>query len=423
MAANAALGGAAPGSTPPAIRDREPPAWLRAQKLTPARARELLTDLESPCPGEDADARTRHSDAQAKKFALLVFGMGAVNAPEVCDATPARSNAASPGGSKKEDAFAAAVASCASHPDRDVRVLAVDALVAIAERDPKAAAPHVGALVTLLRDPEDAPLALAALRRETFPRLCRAAAAAAATRTSPSFFSAAPPRRAAPSSHAHDAFDVLAAALAARGPDAFARNASALQLVDALGPETAWRHADAVAAFVAAAGGDVSVGGVSASVEDARRDATRDETVAAAEEDEEADKSESVSRGKRICLAEVPAHGFALCELALRALRGSPEAATRHVALARRWTAARSVPEPVRNAAAGLVRFADSRNAEIFREMRDMRGERARVEGAAVVLESEEDGRAENVAPKKTAAGVSAARRSPAFYDVRPDAT
>ena len=415
MAANAALGGAAPGSTPPAIRDREPPAWLRAQKLTPARARELLTDLESPCPGEDADAQRRHSDAQAKKFALLVFSMGAANAP-AGDATPARSNeGSSPGGSKKEedasDAFAAAVASCASHPDGDVRVLAADALVAIAEREPKAAAPHVDALVGLLRYPEDVSLALAALRRDTFPRLCRAALAAAAT------------RKAAPSAHAHDAFDILAAALNARGDEAFAQNASALQLVDALGPETAWRHADAVAAFVAAAGGDVSVGGVSASVEDARRDATRDETVAAAEEDEEADKSESVSRGKRICLAEVPAHGFALCELALRALRGSPEAATRHVALARRWTAARSVPEPVRNAAAGLVRFADSRNAEIFREMRDMRGERARVEGAAVVLESKEDGRAENVAPKKTAAGVSAARRSPAFYDVRPDAT
>ena len=335
MAANAALGGAAPGSTPPAIRDREPPAWLRAQKLTPARARELLTDLESPCPGEDADARTRHSDAQAKKFALLVFGMGAVNAPEVCDATPARSNAASPGGSKKEDAFAAAVASCASHPDRDVRVLAVDALVAIAERDPKAAAPHVGALVTLLRDPEDAPLALAALRRETFPRQCRAAAAAAATRKSPSFSSAPPPQKAAPSVHAFDASDVLAAALAARGPEAFARNATALQMVDALGPEVAWQHADAVAAFVS---------------------------------EDDAEHGED-TRGQPP--AKTPAHGFALCELALRALRGSPEASTRFVALARCWTAARGVPESVRRAAAGLVRFADSRRAEILREAHD----------------------------------------------------
>ena len=233
MTAETALAGAAPGLASPAIRDREPPDWLRAQKLTPARARELLADLESPCPGEDADAQRRHSDAQAKKFALLVFSMGAANAP-ASDATPARSNeGSSPGGSKKEedasDAFAAAVASCASHPDGDVRVLAADALVAIAEREPKAAAPHVDALVGLLRYPEDVSLALAALRRDTFPRLCRDALAAAAT------------RRAAPSAHAHDAFDILAAALNARGDEAFARNASALQLVDALGPEVVWR--------------------------------------------------------------------------------------------------------------------------------------------------------------------------------------
>lgn len=222
MTADAALAGAAPGSASPAIRDREPPAWLRgAQKLTPARARELLADLESPCPGADADAQRRHSDAQAKKLALLVFGLGAANAPAEKQTTPKRqSPAASPrqGLSKTEeedsDAFAAAVAACASHPDRDVRILAVDALVAIAERDPKAAAPHVGALIGLLRDPEDASLALAALRSETFPARCRAAAAAAATRKVPSSCSA----------HAFDAFDVLAAALAARGPDAFMKS-------------------------------------------------------------------------------------------------------------------------------------------------------------------------------------------------------
>ena len=80
MTAETALAGAAPGFASPAIREREPPDWLRAQKLTPARARELLADLESPCPGEDADAQRRHSDAHAKKFALLVFSMGAANA-------------------------------------------------------------------------------------------------------------------------------------------------------------------------------------------------------------------------------------------------------------------------------------------------------------------------------------------------------
>ena len=217
MTAETALAGAAPGLASPAIRDREPPDWLRAQKLTPARARELLADLESPCPGEDADAQRRHSDAQAKKFALLVFSMGAANAP-ASDATPARSNeGSSPGGSKKEedasDAFAAAVASCASHPDGDVRVLVADALVAIAEREPKAAAPHVDALVGLLRYPEDVSLALAARPRH-LPRLCETLAAAAMG-------------RAAPSAHAHDAFDILAAALNARGDEAFARNASA----------------------------------------------------------------------------------------------------------------------------------------------------------------------------------------------------
>ena len=42
MTAETALAGAAPGLASPAIRDREPPDWLRAQKLTPARARELL---------------------------------------------------------------------------------------------------------------------------------------------------------------------------------------------------------------------------------------------------------------------------------------------------------------------------------------------------------------------------------------------
>ena len=334
MITDTALGGAVPGVEPPAIRDREPPDWLRAQ-IAQKRARELLTVLKSPCPGEDADARTRHSDAQAKKLALLVFGYGAVNAL-AGDATPARSNAASTGGSKEEeDAFVAAVASCVSHPDHDVRVLAVDALVAIAERDPKAAEPHVDALVSLLRYPEDASLALAALRRETFPRQCRAAAAAAATRKSPSFSSAPPPQKAAPSVHAFDASDVLAAALAARGPEAFARNATALQMVDALGPEVAWQHADAVAAFVS---------------------------------EDDAEHGED-TRGQPP--AKTPAHGFALCELALRALRWSPEASTRFVALARCWTAARGVPESVRRAAAGLVRFADSRRAEILREAHD----------------------------------------------------
>ena len=398
MTAETALAGAAPGLASPAIRDREPPDWLRAQKLTPARARELLADLESPCPGEDADAQRRHSDAQAKKFALLVFSMGAANAP-ASDATPARSNeGSSPGGSKKEedasDAFAAAVASCASHPDGDVRVLAADALVAIAEREPKAAAPHVDALVGLLRYPEDVSLALAALRRDTFPRLCRAALAAAAM------------GRAAPSAHAHDAFDILDAALNARGDEAFARNASALQLVDALGPEVAWRHADAVAAFVAArpADGDVS-DFVPKNVTNER------ESIAASSCNE----------------AMVPAHGFVLCELALRALRRSPEASTRFAADARRWADDGSprVPESTRDAATSLVRFADARNAEIRRELSDMRGHRA-LEGAEAV--GGEGKRADAPAAKLANAGKSGGdgeKKSPGrlFYDVRPDTT
>jgi hypothetical protein len=391
MTAETALAGAAPGFASPAIREREPPDWLRAQKLTPARARELLADLESPCPGEDADAQRRHSDAQAKKFALLVFSMGAANAP-AGDATPARSNeGSSPGGSKKEedasDAFAAAVASCASHPDGDVRVLAADALVAIAERDPKAAAPHVDALVGLLRYPEDVSLALAALRRDTFPRLCRAALAAAAT------------RKAAPSAHAHDAFDILAAALNARGDEAFAQNASALQLVDALGPEVVWRHADAVAAFVAPRPAD---GGVSDVV------------------------PKNVTNESSSNEALVPAHGFVLCELALRALRRSPEASTRFAADARRWADDGSprVPESTRDAATSLVRFADARNAEIRRELSDMRyGSRA-LEGAEAV--GGEGKRADAPAAKLANAGKSGGeKKSPGrlFYDVRPDTT
>jgi hypothetical protein len=390
MTAETALAGAAPGFASPAIREREPPDWLRAQKLTPARARELLADLESPCPGEDADAQRRHSDAQAKKFALLVFSMGAANAP-AGDATPARSNeGSSPGGSKKEedasDAFAAAVASCASHPDGDVRVLAADALVAIAERDPKAAAPHVDALVGLLRYPEDVSLALAALRRDTFPRLCRAALAAAAT------------RKAAPSAHAHDAFDILAAALNARGDEAFAQNASALQLVDALGPEVVWRHADAVAAFVAPRPAD---GGVSDVV------------------------PKNVTNESSSNEALVPAHGFVLCELALRALRRSPEASTRFAADARRWADDGSprVPESTRDAATSLVRFADARNAEIRRELSDMRGRRA-LEGAEAV--GGEGKRADAPAAKLANAGKSGGeKKSPGrlFYDVRPDTT
>ena len=391
MTAETALAGAAPGFASPAIREREPPDWLRAQKLTPARARELLADLESPCPGEDADAQRRHSDAQAKKFALLVFSMGAANAP-AGDATPARSNeGSSPGGSKKEedasDAFAAAVASCASHPDGDVRVLAADALVAIAEREPKAAAPHVDALVGLLRYPEDVSLALAALRRDTFPRLCRAALAAAAT------------RKAAPSAHAHDAFDILAAALNARGDEAFAQNASALQLVDALGPEVVWRHADAVAAFVAPRPAD---GGVSDVV------------------------PKNVTNESSSNEALVPAHGFVLCELALRALRRSPEASTRFAADARRWADDGSprVPESTRDAATSLVRFADARNAEIRRELSDMRyGSRA-LEGAEAV--GGEGKRADAPAAKLANAGKSGGeKKSPGrlFYDVRPDTT
>jgi len=391
MTAETALAGAAPGFASPAIREREPPDWLRAQKLTPARARELLADLESPCPGEDADAQRRHSDAQAKKFALLVFSMGAANAP-AGDATPARSNeGSSPGGSKKEedasDAFAAAVASCASHPDGDVRVLAADALVAIAERDPKAAAPHVDALVGLLRYPEDVSLALAALRRDTFPRLCRAALAAAAT------------RRAAPSAHAHDAFDILAAALNARGDEAFAQNASALQLVDALGPEVVWRHADAVAAFIAPrpADGDVS-------------------DVVPKNVTNESSSNE----------AFVPAHGFVLCELALRALRRSPEASTRFAADARRWADDGSprVPESTRDAATSLVRFADARNAEIRRELSDMRHGCRALEGAEAV--DGEGKRADAPAAKLANAGKSGGgKKSPGrlFYDVRPDTT
>ena len=394
MTAETALAGAAPGLASPAIRDREPPDWLRAQKLTPARARELLADLESPCPGEDADAQRRHSDAQAKKFALLVFSMGAANAP-AGDATPARSNeGSSPGGSKKEedasDAFAAAVASCASHPDGDVRVLAADALVAIAERDPKAAAPHVDALVGLLRYPEDVSLALAALRRDTFPRLCRAALAAAAT------------RRAAPSAHAHDAFDILAAALNTRGDEAFAQNASALQLVDALGPEVVWRHADAVAAFVAPrpADGDVS-------------------DVVPKNEKRKTNESSSNE-------ALVPAHGFVLCELALRALRRSPEASTRFAADARRWADDGSprVPESTRDAATSLVRFADARNAEIRRELSDMRHGCRALEGAEAV--GGEGKRADTPAAKLANAGKGAGeKKSPGrlFYDVRPDTT
>ena len=393
MTAETALAGAAPGFASPAIREREPPDWLRAQKLTPARARELLADLESPCPGEDADAQRRHSDAHAKKFALLVFSMGAANAP-ASDATPARSNeGSSPGGSKKEedasDAFAAAVASCASHPDGDVRVLAADALVAIAEREPKAAAPHVDALVGLLRYPEDVSLALAALRRDTFPRLCRAALAAAAM------------GRAAPSAHAHDAFDILAAALNARGDEAFAQNASALQLVDALGPEVVWRHADAVAAFIAPRPAD---GGVSDVV------------------------PKNVTNESSSNEALVPAHGFVLCELALRALRRSPEASTRFAADARRWADDGSprVPESTRDAATSLVRFADARNAEIRRELSDMRyGSRA-LEGAEAV--GGEGKRADAPAAKLANAGKSGGdgeKKSPGrlFYDVRPDTT
>lgn len=394
MTAETALAGAAPGFASPALREREPPDWLRAQKLTPARARELLADLESPCPGEDADAQRRHSDAQAKKFALLVFSMGAANAP-AGDATPARSNeGSSPGGSKKEedasDAFAAAVASCASHPDGDVRVLAADALVAIAERDPKAAAPHVDALVGLLRYPEDVSLALAALRRDTFPRLCRAALAAAAT------------RRAAPSAHAHDAFDILAAALNTRGDEAFEQNASALQLVDALGPEVVWRHADAVAAFVAPrpADGDVS-------------------DVVPKNEKRKTNESSSNE-------ALVPAHGFVLCELALRALRRSPEASTRFAADARRWADDGSprVPESTRDAATSLVRFADARNAEIRRELSDMRHGCRALESAEAV--GGEGKRADAPAAKLANAGKSGGeKKSPGrlFYDVRPDTT
>ena len=82
----------------------------------------------------------------------------------------------------------------------------------------------------------------------------------------------------------------------------------------------------------------------------------------------------------------VPAHGFVLCELALRALRRSPEASTRFAADARRQGRRGSprFPESTRDAATSLVRFADARNAEIRRELSDMRGHRA-LEGAEAV--------------------------------------
>ena len=212
---------------------------------------------------------------------------------------------------------------------------------------------------------------------------------------------AAATRRAAPSAHAHDAFDILAAALNARGDEAFAQNASALQLVDALGPEVVWRHADAVAAFVAPrpADGDVS-------------DVVPKNVIPA--------KNESSSNE-----ALVPAHGFVLCELALRALRRSPEASTRFAADARRWADDGSprVPESTRDAATSLVRFADARNAEIRRELSDMRGRRA-LEGAEAV--GGEGKRADAPAAKLANAGKSGGeKKSPGrlFYDVRPDTT
>jgi hypothetical protein len=122
----------------------------------------------------------------------------------------------------------------------------------------------------------------------------------------------------------------------------------------------------------------------------------------------------------------VPAHGFVLCELALRALRRSPEASTRFAADARRWADDGSprVPESTRDAATSLVRFADARNAEIRRELSDMRyGSRA-LEGAEAV--GGEGKRADAPAAKLANAGKSGGeKKSPGrlFYDVRPDTT
>ena len=75
----------APTTTTPADTTtlrRAPPAWLTAEKLTTERAHQLLDDLLAPCPSPDADAETHRADAQRKKFALLVFAMGAGKRPE-----------------------------------------------------------------------------------------------------------------------------------------------------------------------------------------------------------------------------------------------------------------------------------------------------------------------------------------------------
>ena len=89
------------------------------------------------------------------------------------------------------------------------------------------------------------------------------------------------------------------------------------------------------------------------------------------------------------------------------------------------------LPESLRNAAFGFVRFADSRNAEIRREMDDINGRR--VSASARVLTNGGDGKFSSQPADKASTAFRKNSPSPVtvppsnerrafFYDTRPDA-
>ena len=357
MSSGSPLAVTAPRAPTGVTNPRDPPKWLCAEKLTASRANQLLNDLERPCPSPEADAEQHSTDAQRKKFALLVFAMGAsggTDRPTDTDASPPGKDKDTTGKETDEhtrppnDAFAGAVANCLTHRDRDVRILAVETLVTIAERDDKTIVPHVPKLLGLLKDPDDSLLVLAAFRKESFPSACRAAADAAASKPDPTTIETG----------RVSVFDVIATSLATHSSDTtqMKRNLSTLQLLNELGPNVQWRHRDLIARFLQVEGG-VSEGKENDTVEPTSDPTSSPRASLKRKRDEQLTAMQT----------QRPAFGFAACELALRALAKCPEAAKTFADEARAWCESNNVS--TRSAARRLVTIVEQREDTIRRKM------------------------------------------------------
>lgn len=364
----------APTTTTPADTTtlrRAPPAWLTAEKLTTERAHQLLDDLLAPCPSPDADAETHRADAQRKKFALLVFAMGAGKRPENTASPPQGATAPvlNPPKDKgvadetkdvrADDAFAGAVARCLAHRNRDVRILTMETLVTIAERDELCIVPHVPELLGLLQDPDDALLVLAAFRKDTFPKSCRAAADAACAAPDPDTIETG----------TTSAFDLVAASLAAQCPNHLQRNLPAMQLVNELGANVVWVHRERIAAFLDTETKDAVQTSSHKSAEE------KDAVPSGLGNEMHAQTNPGAMKRKRgddetrlqKMRAVQPKFGFVLCELSLRALSKCPEAASLFVEEARVYT--ESTHDATRLTARGLVDLVTRRDGVVRNEM------------------------------------------------------